>query len=177
MITYSTFKSRINESLGFLERKTIRGHHVVISKDFEVMIDGSCVAKCYSLDECIRRANSYVDNVELISEVNTQLPSERLIDLISHYHQNIKITNTIVEHYNQLNEQMAFSLDPVLLEMKVPSSNFSDKVEFTLKDGSKIAITEDTLKNLNSVIKDKYQIVEYMRSSRDNFMHVIRKLS
>ena len=177
MITFNTFKSQINESLGILDSRIIKGHHVVVTKDFRVSIDGDAIAECSSLQECIKCATSFISNYDTLNEVATHIPSEKIVELISHYHENVKITNTVIEQYAELNEAMVFSLDPVLLEMKTPSSNFSDKVEFTLKDGSKIAIAEDTLKNLNGVIKDKYQIVEYMQESTENFMQVIRKLS
>ena len=177
MITFNKFKSKINESLGVLDTRIIAGHHVVVSQDFSVSIDGNLVATCSSLAESLQYAKSYIENFQIVEEVDTQLPSEKIVELINHFHEDVKITDTIVEQYNDLNESLTFSLDPVLLEMKSPSVNFGDKVEFVLNDGTKIAISEHTLQNLSSVVKDKYQIVEYMRESTENFMRVIRKLS
>ena len=177
MITFNSFRSRLNESTGVLERTMSHGHLVVIDEDFTVIVDDEKIAECDSLIEAKEYAKTFVANLKLVENLQNQPPVERVIELIREHHGESKITDSLVNEYISLHEDNAFTIDPVLLEMKTSSQNLSDKLEFTLKDGNVVAISEETISNLSAVIQDKYQIVEYMQKSKENFMHVLRKLS
>ena len=83
----------------------------------------------------------------------------------------------IVESYLDLASSNLFTIDPVLLEIKQRSSSLSGKIEHKLSDGSVVAINEETQNLLNTLLEDKYQIVEYMRESKQNFMRIIKEVT
>jgi hypothetical protein len=56
------------------------------------------------------------------------------------------------------------------------SENFKNKIEYVLNDDSTVVINEDTKILLDTLLEDKYQMVEYMQSSKENFMSVIKEL-
>ena len=65
----------------------------------------------------------------------------------------------------------------MLVEIKQKSSSVPGKIEHNLDDGSVVAIDEDTQTKLNTLLEDKYQIVEYMRESKENFMRIIKEVN
>lgn len=46
-----------------------------------------------------------------------------------------------------------------------------------LNDGNSVVINEETQNLLNALLEDKYQIVEYMRESKQNFMRIIKEVT
>ena len=76
----------------------------------------------------------------------------------------------------------SFTLDPVLLEMRTTykSANLIEgKIDFTLNDGKQVAISEETVNKLASLLNsttDKEEILDYMRENVDNFLSVIRQI-
>jgi predicted GNAT superfamily acetyltransferase len=46
-----------------------------------------------------------------------------------------------------------------------------------LNDGNSVVINEETQNLLNTLLEDKYQIVEYMRESKQNFMRIIKEVT
>ena len=109
-------------------------------------------------------------------EDHTAVTDEKLVSIISQVH-DVKITDTMLESYRRQLASGEYSIDPVITEVRRRmSSNFADKTEYTLDDGSVVAVSEATQSMLSSLLEDKYSIVKYMRVSRDNFMHVVRKL-
>lgn len=177
MISYAKFRRNLNENIGVLDRKLYQGHLVIVDKSFNLFIDNELVAECCSLIEANEYARSFINNLEVISESTQQLPVEKVVELVREHHDDIKITDSLIEEYLTLDESKRFSLDPVLLEMKASSKSLNEKLEYILEDGNIVAISEETVKNLSSILEDKYQIVEYMQKCKDNFMQVLRKLS
>lgn len=144
-------------------------------KDYNARVDNQLInSDSSSLEEAIYYVKSYIDT-KIILEDNNTIPEEKIVDLIQKHH-NIKITDTLVESYKQLASSNIFSIDPVLIEIRQKTSNLPGKLEYSLNDGTTVAINEDTQRLLNTLLEDKYQIVEYMRESKENFMHVIREL-
>ena len=47
----------------------------------------------------------------------------------------------------------------------------------TINDGTVVAINEDTQQTLNNLLQNHNDIVEYMRESKENFMHVLREIN
>jgi uncharacterized membrane protein YgaE (UPF0421/DUF939 family) len=104
------------------------------------------------------------------------VPEEKVVMLIKKHHNIDKITNNLVESYMELFSSNMFSIDPVITEIKQNSIELSGKLQYVLEDGTMIAINEHTQKRLFALLEDKYQIVEYMRKSKSNFMHVVKEL-
>jgi len=52
-------------------------------------------------------------------------------------------------------------------------------LDFILNDGKTVAISEETVEKIANLLnnsKHKEEILNYMRESVDNFLHVVRKI-
>lgn len=131
----------------------------------------------------IEEAKQYIQQIkfeeELAKELYEDIPAVKIANLIKEYH-DVKITDTLIESYVNLASSKTFSVDPVIHGIRSFNSIDSlleNKIDYVLSDGTSVAIDEETQEMLNKLLEDKYQIVEYMRESKDNFMHVIKELS
>ena len=111
-------------------------------------------------------------------ELYEELSEKTIANIIREYH-DIKVTDTLVESYKQLASSNIFSVDPVVQEIR--SINKLDrlienKLHYVLKDDSIVALSENTQERLNNLLQNQTEIIEYMRESKENFMHVLSKL-
>jgi hypothetical protein len=72
-----------------------------------------------------------------------------------------------------------FTVDPVVQQIR--SLNKLDqlvegKIQYVLNDDNIVAISESTQEILNNLLQNQIEIIEYMRESKENFMHVLSKL-
>lgn len=178
MLTLSKLKSNITETTGILDSFKYQEQHVVIFKDLSIYVNEELIkSNVKTLEEASSYIKKYIDNSKILEKVDTLIPEEKIANLIRKYHDIEKITDTLVESYIELASSNIFSIDPVITDIKQnTSSNFAGKLEYKLNDGSIVAIDEDTQRLLNTLLKDKYQIIEYMRESKENFMHLIRRI-
>ena len=112
-----------------------------------------------------------------MNEVQRKAIEEKIVSLIRKHHSIDRITDTLVESYIELASSNIFTIDPVIVEIKQKTSSLPGKLEYTLEDGNTVAINEDTQKLLTTLLDDKYQIVEYMRESKENFMRIIKEVT
>ena len=174
MSSFSKFKKNVLGHQGLLDKFTCQESTVVISSDLNVFIDDELVCEAPSLEEARAYARSYIIHKKIVETVDSIIPEEKVVTLIKKYHNIDKITSTVVESYIDLASSNTFSLDPVINELK--DNSIAGKLTYKLDDDSVVAINEDTYKMLSELVSDKYQIVEYMRKSKDNFMHVVKEL-
>lgn len=174
----SNIRSKFREQAEVLDSYIYQGQHVVINKDLSVKIDEEFIdVDLKSLEEARQYIKTHIDTTEIIKEVHNLIPEEKVASLIKKYHEVNKITDTIVESYIELASSNIFSIDPVITEIKKYSpSSFQGKLEYTLNDDSVVAISEHTQERLNKILVDKHDIIDYMRESKENFMHVIKAL-
>lgn len=101
------------------------------------------------------------------------LDSSRLANVI--FDLGKKISQT---EYSQICESIeadTLSLNPYVLAYK-KKDLLERNVFFSLKDGSRVLISEDTLNTINSLEIDKSSLLEFMSVSIDNFKDVMREL-
>ena len=176
MNNFSKLRSKLNEQLGIADRFICDDSVVVISKDLQISVDEEYIGDAKSLEEARTYARSYIANKNIVEDIKL-IPEEKVVTLIKKHHNIEKVTDTLVESYIELASSNVFSVDPVVTDLKERSnSNFYGKLEYTLNDGNIVAINEDTQLVLNSLLQNKYDIIDYMRESKENFMHVISKL-
>lgn len=177
MLTLTKLKSNILENMGILDRFTYRGKHVSIHKDYRIKVDDEFINfESKNLEEAINYVKASIDTKIILEDNSNLIPEEKIANLIRKHHNVNKITDTLIESYIELASSNIFSIDPVIVEIKQKTSSLPGKLEYTLNDGNTVAINENTQHILNTLLDDKYQIVEYMRESKENFMHVIREL-
>lgn len=151
-----------------------KGHIITIDEN-NVYIDSDLILEdCVSESAGKTYAKSYIDSLIIIEDVSA-VNRESIIGSIMRHH-DIRVTNTLVEAYEDMIESGKFTLDPVVLELKEGKSSFVNKVEFKLDDGSIVAIDESTRDKLISLNVDKYKLVDFMNKSKQNFVAVIQEL-
>jgi len=171
-----------------LDRRTIGSEVVTRVNYFDSVIQETNESKIFidgreTKMSSINEAKEYIRHLKLKEELSSQFYEEitdtEIANIIREFH-DVKVTNTLIESYVNLAASKTFSADPVISSIR--SMNYLDvvmenKIDYVLDDGSVVTIDKDTQSKLNSVLDDKYQVVEYMRESKDNFMDVIREIS
>jgi len=111
---------------------------------------------------------------QLVDSIDVSLPEERIAECISR-HSDVEITDKLVEEYINKASETDFNIDPILTDIKLRSINeFRNKLDYVLKDGTKIAISEKNQILLNSLLKGKDEIVSHMSENKQNFMEVLK---
>jgi hypothetical protein len=121
-----------------------------------------------------------IDNTrqEIVKESYEEIEDGRIATIIKEYH-DIKVTNTLIESYKELASSNIFTVDPIV--QKIRNLNKLDsiiegKIHYQLNDGCVVAINEQTQEQLNNLLNNQKEIVEYMRESKSNFFHVLNKI-
>jgi hypothetical protein len=177
MITYTDFKSKIYESINLLDSFIYHDKRIAISSDLCVTIDSLPIGdKFSSLEEAVEYAKNHIDNQNISNDADV-ISETKVVEIIKKHEVTNKITNVLVEAYVEFVNSRDFSIDPVVTELKSKFNNSQfNKLEYVLKDGTTIALDEQTVEKLSSELKDKYKLVEHMCESKENFMQVIRQL-
>lgn len=176
---FSELRNKLFEDLGVLDSYICYDKKVRIGKDLSIVVEGQKIdSEVESLEEARLYAKKYIENQKLLEDIDTTVPEEKVAYYIRKYHNVDKITDTLVESYIELASSNLFTVDPVVTSIKERDAvTFSGKLEYKLNDGTVVAINEDTQQTLNNLLQNHNDIVEYMRESKDNFMHVLRELN
>jgi hypothetical protein len=111
---------------------------------------------------------------QLLDSIEVSLPEERIAECISR-HSDVEITDKLVEKYINKASSTDFNIDPILTEIKSGSINeLRNKLDYVLKDGTRIAISEENQILLNSLLKGNDEIVSHMSENKQNFMEVLK---
>jgi hypothetical protein len=163
--------------VNLLDSFIYREKRVTVSSDLSVCIDSlPIVNKFSSLEEATEYVKNYIDSQDLLKSVDL-ISEAKVVEIIKKHNVADKVTTTLVEAYVEFVNSKDFSIDQVVTEIKSKSNDSQfHKLEYVLKDGSTVALDEDTVIELSIKLKDKYKLVEHMRESKENFMQVIREL-
>ena len=122
----------------------------------------------------IYTASSEDREQQILDNIEVSLPEERIAECISR-HSDVEITDKLIEEYINKASETDFNIDPILTDIKLRSTNeFRNKLDYVLKDGTKIAISEKNQILLNSLLKGKDEIVSHMSENKQNFMEVLK---
>lgn len=161
---------------------TIRTYgHLIQSIDDTIFVDKE-QTDFASLEE----ARKYIKNkhcseaieTEIIENQYEEISENRIANIIKE-HYDIKVTDTLIESYLELASSKIFTVDPVVQEIRKLNkldSLIENKVHYELQDGSIVAIDEQTQEQLNNLLANHKDVVEYMRESKDNFFNVVNKI-
>jgi hypothetical protein len=176
--SFTAFKKQVLEQSGLAASLSIYGHDVQVTESLEIIINGDTIkSDVNTLEEAREYAKRYIENTELLENIDTTIPEEKVAQFIRQYHNIEKITDTLVESYIELASSNMFTVDPVVTAIKESkTAEFEGKLQYELNDGSVVAINEATQEMLNNILADKNEIVEYMRESKDNFVRIIKEL-
>lgn len=115
---------------------------------------------------------------EIVTESYNEIEDGRIASIIKEYY-DVKVTNTLIESYKELASSNIFTVDPIVQEIRKLNkldSIIEGKIHYTLTDGATVAINERTQQELNNLLVDQKEIIEYMRESKRNFFHVLKKI-
>ena len=115
---------------------------------------------------------------EVVKEAYEEIPVTKVAEIIKEHH-DVKVTDKLIESYVELASSNIFSVDPVICELRKYNKLdrlVEGKLNYTLNDGSVIAINEATQEYLNKLLQNQTEIIEYMRESKTNFMYVLSKI-
>ncbi len=163
--------------------ESIRSYLQLIERteDDKILING-IETKFTSLEEAREYIKQDYISHQLEEQVSKDLYEElsehTVANIIKEYH-DIKVTDTLIETYIQLASSHMFSVDPVV--QKIRSLNKLDrivegKLHYVLKDDSIIAIDTRTQEQLNNLLQNQTDIIEYMRESKENFFYVLEQI-
>lgn len=115
---------------------------------------------------------------EVTKEIYEEIPNNKIAEIIKEHH-NVKVTDTLIETYIELASSNIFSVDPVICELRKINkldTLVEGKLNYTLDDGSVIAINEATQEYLNKLLQNQNEIIDYMRESKENFLSVLKQI-
>jgi hypothetical protein len=175
---YGSFRKQVLEKSGLAATFLLYGHSVSITEDLKIFINSIEIESNVStLEEARQYAKQTIENFELLETIDTTIPKEKIAHYIKEYHNVEKITETLIEQYLELASSNIFTVDPVVTAIKESrTAEFKGKLQYDLNDGSIVAIDESTQEYLNNILKNKPEIVDYMRESKNNFMRIIKEL-
>ena len=93
--------------------------------------------------------------------------------IMEHY-QLDSVPSILVEEYSALIESDRFSIDPVVIELRANQCSLHNKINYMLEDESIVSINNYTRNKLQNLLFNKYNVVEYMNESKDNFFNIIQ---
>jgi hypothetical protein len=156
-------------------------HLIERTDNGEILING-LETELKSLEE----ARSYIKNKqysknleqEISKQIYEEISENRIANIIREHHK-IKVTDTLIESYIDLASSKIFTVDPVVQEIRKLNKLdvvVEGKLHYELSDGSIVAINESTLSVLNNLLQNQKEIIEYMRETKENFMHVLERI-
>jgi hypothetical protein len=160
--------------------ESVRSYMRLIEKTSEdkVLVDGE-ETEFVTIEE----AKQYIKEKHLSKKLEQEISNELYEEISEHTlaniikeHHDVKVTDTLIENYIQLASSRMFSTDPVIQEIRKLNkldTLVEGKLHYVLDDDNIIAISETTQERLNNLLQNQTEVVQYMRESKENFMHVL----
>ena len=99
------------------------------------------------------------------SNIETSIMEHYLIDNVPYI---------LIEQYTALIESDRFSIDPVVISLRDNKSGMYNKINYMLEDESIVSININTRNKLQNILNDKYNVIEYMNESKENFFKIVQ---
>lgn len=163
--------------------ETIRSYGNTLDKleDGSVTIN-SVKTEFKNLEEARKYIKSKITSEHLQQEVTDEIyesiSENKIAEIIKEYY-NVKVTDTLIESYIELASSNIFNVDPVVYDIRKLNkvdSIIENKIHYKLSDNSIVTINEATQIRLNNLLTDQNDIIDFMRESKDNFLHVLEQL-
>ena len=156
-------------------------HNIMLTTEGKVLLDGS-ETEFKSLEEARQYVIQEHIAIKLEKEVSKNLYeeiSDAKVASIIREHFDIKVTDTLIESYIKLASSNIFTVDPVVQSIRQLNrldTIVEGKIHYVLDDDSIVAINEQTQERLNNLLTNQSEIIEYMRESSSNFLHVLEQI-
>ena len=176
---FNEFKSKLNGH-GIKSHVYSYGRLIEQIED-SILIDGTST-EFTSLEEARKYIKQVTLSEKLEQEISKELYEEiddtKIASIIKERH-DIKVTDKIIESYITLASSKEFTFDPVVEDIRNLNKLdklFEGKMDFTLNDGSIVAINENTFEQINNIFENHSDVIKFMRESKQNFVDVIEQL-
>lgn len=178
---YYTEFSKTIKPANIVESVRSYSHLIEMTIDGKVLVEGE-ETNFKSLEEARQYVKQEYISEKLEQQVSKDLYEElsgaKVAGIIKEYY-DIKVTDTLIENYIKLASSNIFTVDPVV--QRIRQLNRLDtivegKIHYVLSDDSIVAITEQTQERLNKLLSNQTDIIEYMRESSSNFLHVLEQI-
>lgn len=178
---YSEFTQKLNETKGV--KRTLRYYnHLIESDEYGLIYVDGDETLFETLEEARESIKQDITAKKLAQEVTKdtyeELTENTIVKVIRKYSDD-KITDTLIENYVSLASSNVFTIDPIVCELRKINKIdrlIEGKTHFVLDNGDKVALEGVTIKRINSLLEGQDEIVNYMKKSSDNFLHVISLL-
>lgn len=178
---YSHLKNKVKGILlgaQVVEQTQYFGYTIARDSEENIYINDTLSA-VKTLDE----AREYIDQKEFEDHLEKEIREEtyediledKIIRIISETH-NTKVTDKLLETYISLASSKVFIADEAVYKIRNLNkydSIVENRIDFVLDDGSTVLLHKETVKQLNNLLANHSDIVEYMRESKENFIRVI----
>ena len=178
---YSEFTQKLNETKGV--KRTLRYYnHLIESDDYGLIYVDGDETLFETLEEARESIKQDITAKKLAQEVTKdtyeELTENTIVKVILKYSYD-KITDTLIENYVSLASSNVFTIDPIVCELRKINKIdrlIEGKTHFVLDNGDKVALEGATIKRINSLLEGQDEIVNHMKKSSDNFLHVVSLL-
>ena len=178
---YSEFTQKLNETNGV--KRTLRYYnHLIESDEYGLIYVDGDETLFETLEEARESIKQDITAKKLAQEVTKdtyeELTENTIVKVIRKYSDD-KITDTLIENYVSLASSNVFTIDPIVCELRKINKIdrlIEGKTHFVLDNGDKVALEGVTIKRINSLLEGQDEIVNYMKKSSDNFLHVVSLL-
>lgn len=179
---YKQFQTQILEHV---HGSQVRDQDMIYGFSVVETVDGVYINNTKTTHKSLDDARTSLKNARLSETLRsdihrdsyTQLHEEKIANIIKN-NTDLKVTDKLIESYVALASSKAFSVDPVITEIKQYNTLdvvLEDHLDYVLKDGSKILISNRILESINSNIGDK-EVIDFMNESKTNFFKILEIL-
>jgi hypothetical protein len=181
---FNQFNRKLSEQItGVAVAKQLRsnGHLIEMTTDQAVTIDGVETEFSTILEaRDFLRQEHYTNNLEhqIAQDMYEELSDATVAKIITEHH-DVKVTDSLIESYIDLASSKIFTIDPVATDIRQLNKFdrlVEGKIDFTLQDGSIVAINKDTQYTINNLLQNNNEIVEHMRQNKENFISVVQQI-
>lgn len=182
---FSVFKSTVEQKLSgtkIIDQATCYGYLIQETVDGSILVN-RVGSQYHSIDEAIQSIkDEHICNTiqkQIQHESYCQVSTSKIVSMIKRHHGNVKVTDTLIESYVELASSKLFTTDGVVQDLRKYNkldSVIEGHVDYTLDDGSRVVISEDTQNKINKIFGQHQDVVQYMRLSVDNFLSVVNQL-
>lgn len=174
---FTQFQTSLYEAI--LGADTIRmpyyGHTVVQTGDGRIFIDNN--ETCFlSMNEALTHLDEELKLKKFQKNLKEEISYDKVASIIRQHDSDTKITNNLIEYYIANSKDKVFSTDPIIQDIRRLDVKFEGYIDYKLDDDSHVVITEDTQKNINKLLGEHQDVIEYMRSCQKNFKEVLKEI-
>jgi hypothetical protein len=182
---FTQFYNKIEQTAAgctILEQAVCFNHLVQRREDGVILID-RVESDSKSMEEAIsfikqQRTNEAIQQ-QIQQDLYEDISVSKIVNIIRKHHDNVKITDTLIESYVDLASSKLFTSDLVVQDIR--KFNKLDKlienrIDYKLNDGTTVVISDATQQKINNIFGKHQDVIEYMRENQDNFLNVLNQI-